>query len=314
MSHHATFAASYDAAAKGITIAVTVLLLVIPFVTGSLAIGGLFALLLFAAWAWSATSYSIEDGFLVVHRFIGNIRIPIASIQDVAIATPLDLSGSLRVFGSGGAFGYYGRFKSPKLGSSRWYMTNQANAVIVTSDFGKMLLSPDDVDGFLAWVSPKGRRPTARFTPLPAEAKEHNYGAMLAIGIVVLTTALVLGAMFYSPGLPSYILTKDKLTIRDKFYPVTLNANAVDVRSARVIDFNTDPDWKPVTRSNGFGNAHYHSGFFKLSDGREVRMYRADSTRLILLPPKADGDPVLFETKEPQKFLTEIQQKWGNGG
>jgi hypothetical protein len=81
-----------------------------------------------------------------------------------------------------------------------------------------------------------------------------------------------------------------------------------------VIDFNTDPDWKPVTRSNGFGNAHYHSGLFKLADGREIRMYRADSTQLILLPPKTEGDPVLFETKDPRKFLTEIQQKWGSGG
>ena len=27
------------------------------------------------------------------------------------------------------------------------------------------------------------------------------------------------------------------------------------LEGARVIDFNTDPDWKPVTRSNGFGNA-----------------------------------------------------------
>jgi hypothetical protein len=310
---HATFAASYDGAAKGITIVVAVILLSAGIVTGSIGIGAASAAILFLAWAWSPTSYSIEGGFLVVHRFFGNVQIPIASIREVAIATPVDLSDTTRVFGSGGAFGYYGKFRTAKLGATTWYMTNQANAVIVTSDFGRMLFSPDDVDGFLAWLSPPGQRPPSGFTPSPIETKERNYGAMVAIGIIVLTTALALGAMFYSPGLPSYTLTNDKLTIQDKFYPVTLNASAIDMKSARVIDFNTDPDWKPVTRSNGFGNAHYHSGFFKLSDGREVRMYRADSTRLILLPPKTEGDPVLFETKEPQKFLSEIQQKWGNG-
>ena len=312
---HATFAASYDGAAKGITIAVTAMLLVIPVVTGSLAIGALFAAIVLVAWAWSPSSYSVENGFLVVHRLAGNIQIPTSSIREARGATREDLSGTLRLFGSGGLFGYYGRFRSPKLGKSTWYMTNQRHAVVVIGDFGTALFSPDDVDGFLAWIYPAKLRtsPVSRFTPLPADVSERNVGVMVGIAAVVLTTALVLGAMFYSPGLPAYTLTSDKLTIQDKFFPVTLNASAIDLKNARVIDFNTDPDWKPVLRIGGFGNARYHSGFFTLADGRKVLMYRAESTRLILLPPKAEGNPVLFEAKEPQKFLSEIQRKWSNG-
>jgi hypothetical protein len=38
----------------------------------------------------------------------------------------------------------------------------------------------------------------------------------------------------------------------------------------------------------------------------------ADSKRLVLLPPRGDGAAVLLETKEPEKFVDEVRQKWSN--
>ena len=46
-------------------------------------------------------------------------------------------------------------------------------------------------------------------------------------------------------------------------------------------------------RTNGFANAHYASGWFRVASGKTVRMYRAGGTRLVLLPPKGDGAAVL---------------------
>jgi hypothetical protein len=39
-------------------------------------------------------------------------------------------------------------------------------------------------------------------------------------------------------------------------------------------------------------------------------MYRADGTRLVLLPPKGDGAAVLLETTDPEKFMREVRQAW----
>lgn len=57
---------------------------------------------------------------------------------------------------------------------------------------------------------------------------------------------------------------------------------------------------------------HYRSGWFRVVGGKTVRMYRADSTRLVLLPPKGEGPAVLLETSDPEKFLWEVRQEWFN--
>jgi hypothetical protein len=307
----ASFTVSYDSAAKTISAAVAVMFLVLGLATQSVAVGILFALILAAAFAWSPTGYSIGDGFLSVHRVIGNLRIPLASIRAVRIASGEDLQGSLRIFGSGGLFGYYGVFRSPKLGKTTWYVTRHSHAVLVVTSAGNFVLSPDDVDGFVAWTRPGGTAPTPRFAPAP-ESSSHPAAAWITAAIVAAATTLVIGTLFYSPGLPQYTLTRGSLTIRDHFYPITLGAKNIDLSHARVIDVASDPDWKPVARTNGFGNAHYHSGFFRVASGAEVRMYRGDSTRVVLLPSRNGDDPVLIETSEPGRFLDELRHRWGS--
>ncbi|HVY94913.1 MAG TPA: PH domain-containing protein [Bryobacteraceae bacterium] len=308
----ASFTVSYDSAAKTISIVVCVMFFVLGLATASIAVGIVFALILAASFAWSPTGYSIEDGFLSVHRVIGNVRIPLASVRDVRIAVREDLQGTLRVFGSGGLFGYYGVFRSSKLGKSTWFMTRHSHAVVVVTTAGTYLFSPDDVDGFIAWIRPSGCGPVARFTPAPAPSSRPA-AAWIAAAIVAAATTLAIGTLFYSPGLPEYTLTRTSLAIRDRFYPITLGAKNIDLSHARVIDVTSDPDWTPVTRTNGFSNAHYHSGFFRVASGAEVRMYRGDSTKVVLLPSRNGDDPVLLETREPSRFLDELRQKWGAG-
>jgi hypothetical protein len=307
----ASFTVSYDSAAKTISTAVCVMFVVLGLVTASVAVGFVFAAMLAVSFAWSPTGYSIGDGFLSVHRIVGNLKIPLASIREVRIASREDLEGSLRIFGSGGLFGYYGVFRSPKLGKSTWCVTRHSHAVIVVTSAGNFVLSPDDVDGFIGWTRPAGSAAPARFVPAPASSPRSTT-AWIAATIITVVTALVIGALFYSPGLPEYTLTRGSLAIRDHFYPVTIGAKNIDLSQARVIDFASDPDWKPVARMNGFGNAHYHSGFFRVASGAEVRMYRGDSTKVVLLPSRNGDDPVLIETNEPGRFLSELRQKWGS--
>jgi hypothetical protein len=86
---------------------------------------------------------------------------------------------------------------------------------------------------------------------------------------------------------PAYTLTADRLTIDDRFYPVTLHANAIDAENIRIVDLAGDPEWRPTLRTNGFANAHYQSGWFRVAGGRTVRLYRAGGQRLVLIRPRA---------------------------
>jgi hypothetical protein len=47
-----------------------------------------------------------------------------------------------------------------------------------------------------------------------------------------------------------------------------------------------------------------------VANGEKVRMYRAGGARLVLLPPKGSGVPVLLEVKDPESFVEELRRLW----
>lgn len=128
-----------------------------------------------------------------------------------------------------------------------------------------------------------------------------------AIGLVVVVLVF---ALVYSPGSPHYTLTRDKLTIHDRFYPVTLRADEVDAGRIQIVDLATDNQWRPTVRTNGFSNFHYHAGWYRVGGGQKIRLYRADSKRLVLLPPRGTGVPVLYEVPEPERFVADVRRAW----
>jgi hypothetical protein len=272
-------------------------------------------LALVAAYAWSPRGYAVSRGSVAVNRLIGNVCIPLDGIREVRAATKDDFRGCLRLFGNGGLFGYYGLFRTAKLGKSTWYVTNRSKAVVVITGAKTVLFSPDDVDGFVAAVRASAPVPTTLpggpgLDSMQFGSDGSQLGKLVGAAIGIVAMAVVAFAFLYSPGPPGYTLTPESLTIHDRFYPVTLNRTSVDVGQIRVVDFGVDTEWRPTARTNGFANPHYRSGWFRVASGKTVRMYRADSARLVLLPPKGDGAAVLLETREPEKFVAEVRGKW----
>jgi hypothetical protein len=293
------------------------ILLVAVIATKTAVVAGLGAFGLILAYAYSPRAYSISEQCIIVNRLIGNVRIPLDGLREIRAASKDDFRGCIRLFGNGGLFGYYGLFRTSKLGKSTWYITSRRNSVVVITGATTVVFSPDDVDGFIAVIRTSAPVPvTQPNEPLPGSMRSYGGGSLVgkligvAIGILGLGVAAV--AMLYSPGPPSYTLTHDSLTIHDRFYPITLNAAAVDVEHIRIVDFSVDRDWQPTARTNGFANSHYHSGWFRVASGKTVRMYRADSKRLVLLPPNGDGTPVLLETPEPEEFVRKVRQEWSS--
>lgn len=145
-----SFAASYDRTAKVISTVVVLLLAGVVISTRSILAGGVAAVVLLGSYAYSPRGYLILDGAIVVRRGLGSVRISLDGMRELREAHADDLSGSLRLFGSGGLFGWYGIFRTSKLGKCTWYVTNRANVVVLITAFRTILFSPDDVDGFIA--------------------------------------------------------------------------------------------------------------------------------------------------------------------
>jgi len=79
-----------------------------------------------------------------------------------------------------------------------------------------------------------------------------------------------------------------------------------------VAEISGNSEWRPTERTNGFSNPHYHSGFFRVANGQKVRMYWAEGRRLVLLPPKGQGNAVLLEVDRSEEFVQELRREWGN--
>jgi hypothetical protein len=310
-----SFSTSYDSRTKVISAAICVLLAAIAIAIHSLLVAGIGAAIILLSYAFSPRAYSVTDTSILVHRLIGAVRVPLDGLQEVRIATCDDFRGAIRLWGDGGLFGYYGLFRTSSLGKCWWYVTKMQNAVVVVTVHKTALFSPDDVDGFLAairvampvsQVPPAGRFPDSH----PPRFAGTRIAALFGIGIAVVVLGVVAFALTYSPGPPGYTLTAASLIIHDRFYPVTVRAADVDLAHVRVVYISGRSEWRPVERTNGFANAHYRSGWFRVANGQKVRMYWSQATRLVLLPPKGQGNAVLLEVDRPEEFVEELRREW----
>lgn len=259
------------------------------------------------AYAYSPRSYTVSDGSITVHRPIGNVVISLAGLRAARRATPEDLRGCIKVFGSGGMCGYYGLYRTSALGMCSWYATNRKNLVVLIGA-KTALFSPDDVDGFMAAV---GAPAAAEGGPVVVAASSRRIQIALGMAFGAAVLSAIGFALSYSPGPPAFTLANGALTIHDRFYPVTLRAGDVDAAHLSVIDLSRDTEWRPTMRTNGFANYHYRSGWFRAANGQKVRLYQASSKRLVLLPGKGGSSPVLLQVQDPEHFIEEVKRALG---
>lgn len=86
--------------------------------------------------------YAIRETTFRIERRLGAIEIPISAIREVGPLPAESLKGAWRTLGSGGFFGYYGRYRNRTLGNFRMYATRSDGYVLVRADH-PYVLTPD---------------------------------------------------------------------------------------------------------------------------------------------------------------------------
>lgn len=102
------------------------------------------------AYVFRPVSYTVTSEQLIINRMGGAVVIPRSSIKSVDIIHKNVVDGSLRTFGVGGLFGYYGKFSNTKFGAMTWYVRRMDHLVFIDTGREKILVSPDDINGFVA--------------------------------------------------------------------------------------------------------------------------------------------------------------------
>ena len=150
------FQASTDTLVRIITIGTSILLLsaiVILYTTSGFDLWYALLLLMaifFVAYIYRPLYYNVEQGTLSIKRPINSLDIALSDIKKANIITQDDLGMAIRLFASGGMWGYYGLFYSFKMGKMWWYVTQRQNYVLIqTTDDTQYLLSPDQPEQLL---------------------------------------------------------------------------------------------------------------------------------------------------------------------
>ncbi|SEJ84371.1 PH domain-containing protein [Dyadobacter sp. SG02] len=153
------YSASLDRTTKIITTAITVLfagILIYEYQTFSRGERtGLFistAVLLItygSAYIFRPIGYSVTEHELVIHRPLNDVRYAREALESVQVIVKKDLQFTIRTFGVGGLWGYYGYFYNSVYGKMIWYITRRDHLVLIKATNKKtILLSPDDIDSF----------------------------------------------------------------------------------------------------------------------------------------------------------------------
>lgn len=154
------FKTSLDKLAKVVTTVITILFTAIIFLqlifiqdfgnTSSIITITILLISYLIAFIFRPISYIILDKLLVIHRPLLDLKIALNEIENIVVLDSQELKRTIRTFGVGGLWGYWGSFANSRIGAMKWYATRMSNAVLITTGNNKkIVLTPDDPELFV---------------------------------------------------------------------------------------------------------------------------------------------------------------------
>ncbi len=93
--------------------------------------------------------YKVTRVELIIKRQCADVHIRMRDILDCRALTDADMNGTIRTFGVGGLFGYFGHYHNSMIGDMTFYATRQTGLVLVHVANGEaLILSPDQPEKF----------------------------------------------------------------------------------------------------------------------------------------------------------------------
>jgi hypothetical protein len=108
-------------------------------------------LVLAATLLFLIRGYALQERTLIIERLAWKTRIDLTALRSAA-ADPNAMRGSVRLFASGGLFGFFGLFRNQSLGIYRAYGTDPRRAVVLKLSGRTIVVTPDDPAAFVAEV------------------------------------------------------------------------------------------------------------------------------------------------------------------
>jgi hypothetical protein len=105
-----------------------------------------FSIFLFC-YLFRPLAYLLSDENLTIRRLLLPRVFPYAEMAEVRQIPREDLRWTMRTFGNGGVFGYYGKFYHTSFGAMTWFASRRDHYVLVLfKDGRKIIVTPDDLN------------------------------------------------------------------------------------------------------------------------------------------------------------------------
>ena len=105
-----------------------------------------FSIFLFC-YLFRPLAYLLSEDNLIIRRILLPRVFPYAEIAEVRSISREDLRWTMRTFGNGGVFGYYGKFYHTSFGAMTWFASRRDHYVmILLKDGRKIVVTPDDLN------------------------------------------------------------------------------------------------------------------------------------------------------------------------
>ncbi len=159
------FKASLDTVAKILTIGITLLfgasvLLQVSIIKSgqgagvAFGISTLLVIIYAVCYLLHPVQYTVTTTAIVIHRPLGKISIPKSEVLTITPLTSEQMKWTIRTFGVGGLFGYFGKFANSKIGNMTWYASRRNNMLLITTtSHKKIVITPDNPDLFIQHVN-----------------------------------------------------------------------------------------------------------------------------------------------------------------
>jgi hypothetical protein len=169
VNHELRFAAPWSLAVKIITLVALAVLLgtslagmrALPESTAN-AIRALMVfvppLIILVTLAFAVRGFVLTDQELRIERVGWQNRIPLTNVVS-ATADPQAMRWSIRLFGSGGLFGFFGWFRNRTLGTYRAYGTDPKNTVVLKLRGRTLVVTPENPAQFVEEINARRNHP-----------------------------------------------------------------------------------------------------------------------------------------------------------
>jgi hypothetical protein len=145
------------------------------------------------------------------------------------------------------------------------------------------------------------------FGIIPASSGPYIF--IWAISVVLIAVIVLFIYIGYSSRHMNFTVNDQGLRIGPGLYGRFIPKEDIDAGGVRVLNLNTNAEYRPKWRTNGAGLPGYSAGWFKLQNKEKALVFVTDRSSVVYIPTNKNYT-VLLSVREADE-LADIIREWG---